>query len=66
MILKAMDLGKNLIFYDFILIASFGGLVLMEKIYGRPSIGQAPVPDAPPQTDVTAKPRDDKSEAVHP
>jgi hypothetical protein len=64
LVTKETEIEKNLIFYNFILIASFGGLILLEKVIGRPSIGQAPVPDSQPATEATDKPREDKAEAV--
>jgi len=59
-----IDTANTLILYDVVLIGSLAGLALSEKVWGRASIGQAPVPDAPPKTEATDKPREDKAEAV--
>lgn len=59
-----VDTANTLILYDVVLIFGFGGMTLSEKIWGRPAVGQVPVPDSPPGTDPTDKPRDDKGEAV--
>lgn len=59
-----VDTANTLILYDVVLITTFGGYAIAEKIWGRPSIGQAPVPDSPPSTTPTGEPRPDKDEAV--
>ena len=58
------DTANTLILYDVVLIGSLAGLALSEKIWGRASVGQTAVPDAPPKTEASDKPREDKTEAV--
>jgi len=58
------DTANTLIMYDVVLIATFGGFAVSEKIWGRASVGQTAVPDSPPKTEASDKPRDDKSEAI--
>ncbi len=59
-----VDTANTIILYDVVLICTFGGFAIAEKIWGRATIGQAPVPDSPPSTEATNKPRTDKDEAV--
>ena len=59
-----VDTANTIILYDVVLISSLAGLALSEKIWGRASVGQTPVPDAPPKTESTNAPREDKMEAI--